>query len=91
MDNLINVLGLVGGIMLPLFNVPLIYKIIKRKSSNDLSLVWVVGVWICIVMMTPSGFQSEDIVWRTYSYFNIILFTGVVFTAIKYRSKNGGV
>jgi uncharacterized protein with PQ loop repeat len=54
-----------AAIILPLFNIPLIMKIIQRKSSADISLCWVLGVWICILLMAPSGFRSEDTVWRT--------------------------
>ena len=82
---MIQAIGLIAGIILPLFNIPLIIKIIKRKSSRDISLVWVMGVWTCIVLMSPSAFTSQDIVWRTFSYINIILFTVVVVTVLKYR------
>jgi len=81
----IDKIALVAGIALPFFNIPLIIRIIKRKSSQDLSLCWVLGVWTCIVLMAPSGFQSEDTVWRIYNYFNVTLFTCVVFTTLKYR------
>ena len=86
MSHIVEILGLVGSVALPLFNIPLIYKMIKRKSSQDMSLVWVIGVWVCIVMMTPSGFTSDDVVWRTFSYFNITLFTCVMIVAVKYRN-----
>ncbi|MFT5387569.1 MAG: hypothetical protein ACI9F2_000645 [Lysobacterales bacterium] len=88
MEVLVKYAGLIGGVLLPLFNIPLIVRIIKRKSSDDLSLVWVIGVWVCVVLMTPAGFTSEDIVWRIYSYFNITLFTGVMVATLKYRRKN---
>lgn len=82
---LIDKIAFVAGICLPFFNIPLILRIIRRKSSEDLSLSWLLGVWVCIVLMAPSGFQSEDIVWRIYNYVNITLFTCVVITALKYR------
>ncbi len=84
-DNLIDIVGLIAGIVLPLFNIPLIVKIIGRKSSRDISLCWVVGVWVCIILMAPSGFKSEDIVWRVFNYANVLLFTMVFVTVIKYR------
>ena len=81
----IDKIAFVGAIALPLFNIPLILRIIRRKSSQDLSLCWVLGVWACIVLMAPSGFQSPDIVWRVYNYFNITMFTGVVIATLRYR------
>jgi len=83
----IDKVALVAAISLPFFNIPLILRVIKRKSSEDLSLCWVLGVWVCIVLMAPSGFQSEDIVWRIYNYFNVTLFTCVVYITLKYRKK----
>ncbi len=89
MEQVISTLGLIGGIILPLFNIPLIYRMIQRKSSDDLSLIWVIGVWVCIVLMTPAGFTSKEVVWRIYSYFNITLFTCVMIVTLKYRHFNG--
>jgi len=88
---LIDKIAFVGAIALPLFNIPLIMRMIKRKSSQDLSLCWVLGVWVCILLMAPSAFQSEDIVWRVFNYFNIALFTVVVFVTLRYRrgTENG--
>ena len=82
---MIQTIGLIASIVLPLFNIPLIIKIIKRKSSQDISLLWAVGVWVCVVLMAPSGFISEDIVWRTFNYVNIVLFTVVFIVTVKYR------
>jgi uncharacterized protein with PQ loop repeat len=81
----IDKIALVAGVVLPLFNIPLIVKIIKRRSSRDISLIWVFGVWSCILLMAPSGFQSEDIVWRIFNYVNVTLFTLVVIFVVRYR------
>jgi len=84
---LIDKIALIAGILLPLFNIPLIYKIIKRRSSADISLCWVLGVWFCIVLMAPSGFKSQDLVWRIFNYMNVVLFTVVLGVVLKYRQK----
>ncbi len=85
MHDIIEKIGLVTAIILPFWNIPLIIKIIRRRSSSDISLAWVVGVWVCVVLMAPSGFQSKDMVWRTYNIINFILFTAVFMTVLKYR------
>lgn len=82
----IEIIAMVAGICLPLFNIPLILKIIKRKSSQDMSLTWVLGVWVCIVLMAPAGFVSDDVVWRIYNYVNVAFFTAVMVVAVKYRN-----
>ena len=78
----------VAGVTLPLFNVPLIMKLVKRKSSEDFSLTWVIGVWVCIVLMTPQALRSEDIAFKAYGVVNIIFFTAVLAFILKYRVKS---
>lgn len=84
--SLIDALGLAAAFVLPLFNIPLILRIVRRKSSQDISLCWALGVWACLMLMAPSGFTSQDVVWRTFNYTNLVLFTGVVFVILKYRN-----
>jgi len=80
-------LGMISAIALPLFNIPLILRICRRQSSDDISLVWVVGVWICIVGMTPAGLASADRIWRVYSVINILFFTGVLIAVLWYHPR----
>ena len=82
---MLDTIGLIASIVLPLWNIPFMINIIKRKSSADISLWWVLGVWICILLMAPSGFKSTDVVWRTFNMMNLVLFTMVVVTVLKYR------
>jgi uncharacterized protein with PQ loop repeat len=82
----ITQIGAVAGFVLPFFNIPLIYRIVKRKSSDDFSLVWMIGVWICILLMSPAALTSEDVAFRAFGITNLIFFTVVVVVALKYRS-----
>jgi len=84
---IMETIGLIAAVTLPLFNIPLIVKMIRRKSSRDISMTWAAGVWVCIVLMFPSGLMSEDIVWKSFNIVNIILFSGVFFTVLKYRKR----
>ena len=43
---LIEQIGLVASVAMPLWNIPLIVKIIKRKSAEDISMAWLWGVWV---------------------------------------------
>jgi len=83
---LVDTVGLVAAVILPLWNIPLILKIVKRKSSRDISLSWALGVWVCILLMAPAGFLSADKVWRTFNIINLVLFTSVVVIVIRYRN-----
>lgn len=80
-------LALIAAIILPLWNIPLITRIIKRKSSDDISLHWALGVWVCFLLMAPDGLRSEDIVWRVFNMVNLIMFSMVVATVLAYRKK----
>ena len=85
----IEKIGIISGVALPLFNIPLIVRLVKRKSSEDFSVSWAVGVWVCIVLMTPQSLRSSDIAFRAYGVMNIIFFTLVVIFILKYRVKPG--
>src|ERR1044071_8081389 len=74
---MIQTLGIISGILMPVFNIPLILRIVRRRSSEDISLVWVVGVWICVIGILPSSLQSPDPVLSAFGIVNGIFFTGV--------------
>ena len=82
---MIERIGLVASIMMPLWNIPLIVKIVRRRSSQDISMSWLWGVWICSILMAPAGFVSKDMVWRCFNMVNLVLFTGVVVAVWRYR------
>lgn len=77
--------GIAASIIMPLFNIPLIIKIWKRKSSSDLSLVWTYGIWGSIIVMLPASLISPDPVLRIFGVTNFVLFSGVVFSVMKFR------
>ncbi len=80
-------IALIAAIILPLWNIPLIVRIIRRKSSEDISIFWALGVWTCFALMAPSGFVSSDTVWRTFNIVNFILFSAVVIVVLVYRKR----
>lgn len=83
--DIIKTAGIAAGIIMPLFNLPLVYKILKRKSSTDISLVWALGIWGSIVLMLPSSLISPDPVFRIFGVLNFLLFSGVLFAVLKFR------
>jgi carbon starvation protein CstA len=82
---MMKTIAFIAAIVLPLFNIPLIVRVIKRRSSRDLSIHWALGVWICFLLMAPEALRSSDIVWRVFSIMNIILFTCVLIAVVVYR------
>lgn len=82
---MVVVLGVLAAVILPFFNIPLILRIRRRKSSEDVSLVWAWGVFVCIVLMFPSALLSKDVVFKLFSVVNFLFFSTVVYYVAKYR------
>ena len=81
----IEKIGVVSAVALPLFNIPLILRLVERKSSDDFSLSWAVGVWTCIVLMVPHALRSPDATFRIFAVMNVVFFSAVTFLILKYR------
>ena len=84
---LVHAVGSIAAVVLPLWNIPLIVKIERRKSSKDISQLWAYGVMACIILMFPSAWASPDPVFRLFSVVNTVLFSLVVIQVIRYRSE----
>lgn len=82
----VHELGVIAAAVLPLFNIPLIIKLLRRKSSRDFSIVWVLGVWICSLVMLPSALVSHDLAFKVFGIVNVVLFSIVTFLVVKYRN-----
>jgi uncharacterized protein with PQ loop repeat len=87
MENWIEKIGTIAAVSLPLFNIPLIIKLWKCKRSEDFSVSWAVGVWVCIVLMTPNALRSGDPTFRAFGVVNILFFSIVAFQIVWYRRK----
>ncbi len=85
MDEWIQKVGIAASIAMPFFNIPMILHLIKRKKSDDISLAWILGVWVCSVLMTPQAFRSNDIAFKAFGIVNIFFFSAVTFLVLKYR------
>ena len=78
-------IGLWAAIVLPLWDIPLIVRIVQRKSSQDISMSWAFGIWITSVLMAPSAFISGDKMAMGFNTVNVIMLTAVVIVVFKYR------
>lgn len=83
--SVIQILAMLSSVALPFFNIPLIIRIFKRRSSKDLSLIWAIGVWTCMVGMTPGALQSSDFIFTLFSLCNLFFFTGVLILVLWFR------
>jgi hypothetical protein len=85
----VKTIGFWAAVILPLWDIPLIIRIIQRKSSQDISMIWAFGIWITSVMMAPSAFISGDRLAIGFNTMNVIMLTGVLIVVIKYRKGKG--
>ena len=88
MESWIQKIGTISAIALPFFNIPLIIHLWRRKRSDDFSLSWAVGVWVCIVLMTPQALRSSDMTFKSYGIVNILFFSVVAFLIVWYRRRD---
>jgi|OM-RGC.v1.031707909 hypothetical protein len=84
MDNI----SLIAAILLPFWNLPLIYRVIRRGTSSDISLWWAWGVWACMILMLPKGITSADIIFKAFTISNTVLFTIVLLVVMIYHNKS---
>ena len=82
---MIKMLGMFSAVAMPFFDIPLIARIVRRKSSEDISLVWTVGIYACILGMLSSSLLSPDPILVAFGIVNTLLFTAVVVAVFYYR------
>ena len=90
MEGLLQNAGVVAAVVMPLWNIPLILRIRRRRTSRDISLAWAFGVWGCIALMLPASLSSTDRVLRAFGLSNFVLFSAVVAVVVAYRKGPGG-
>lgn len=78
-------IGFWAAAILPLWDIPLVVRVIRRRSSQDISTVWAAGMWFCSILMAPSAFISGDLPAIGFNTVNVIMMTAVVAVVIKYR------
>jgi uncharacterized protein with PQ loop repeat len=79
--------GLVSAALMPLWNIPLIFRILRRKSSKDISLAWALGVEFCVLAMLPSALLTSDPVLKVLGISNSIFFTAVTVVVLLFHSS----
>ncbi len=87
-SNFIREVCLIASIVLPFFNIPLMIRMIQRKSSEDVSLIWALGIFICLLLIEPAAWVSKDEIFKIYSTMNLVLFSCVTLLTIWLRVKN---
>jgi len=84
----VKTIGFWAAVILPLWDIPLMVRVIKRRSSQDISLGWILGLWASSVLMAPSAFVSADRTAIGFNIVNVIMLTAVLIVVFKYRRGN---
>lgn len=74
-----------AAFFLPFFDIPMILRLLERKRSEDVSLIWTGGVWICTVLMSPKAFTSHDLTLKLFGISNFFLFSILAILVFYYR------
>ncbi|NQT90964.1 MAG: hypothetical protein HQ558_06900 [Candidatus Omnitrophica bacterium] len=80
-------ISLIAAVVLPLWNMPLIMRIIQRRSSEDISIWWAIGVWTCLLLMLPHGLVTEEVVFRWFTIVNFVIFSLAASVVIIFHKK----
>ena len=78
-------IGFLAAVILPLWDIPLMVRIIKKKSSADISMGWIFGLWLSSVLMAPSAFIRQDHAAMGFNIVNVVMLTAVLIVVYKYR------
>jgi uncharacterized protein with PQ loop repeat len=87
MDLWLTKIGWVASVALPFFNIPLIVRIVQRRSSDDVSIIWAFGIFTCMIGMTPASLLTGDVMFKVFTVMNLILFSVVLFCVVYFRIK----
>jgi uncharacterized protein with PQ loop repeat len=82
-----DTVGVLAGVFMPVWNLPLIVRIVRRKTSQDISLAWLWGVELCTLLMLPSALRSHELLLKAFGISNALFFSGVVIAVLRYRQS----
>ena len=82
---MLDTIGEVTTSVLPLFNVPLILNIRKRKCSCDISLLWTAGIWGCSLVFMIVSLLSGGTLLKAIAVVNFVFFTATMLYILKYH------
>ena len=78
-------LGYISSVVLPLFNIPLMVHIWRRKSADDISLTWAFGIWFSLLGMLPASLISSDSILKVFAISNLGIFSWVLILVLYFK------
>ena len=77
----------IPAILFLISGVPQIYKLIKTKSSNDISLSMYLLTWVAIGIVVIDTYLHRDFGSAISNFVSLVTMSITIFLVIKYKTK----
>lgn len=75
------------GILFLISGIPQIVKLLRTKSSNDISLWMYILTWVAVALVVIDTFLHQDIGSAISNLVSLITMSVTIFLVIKYKKK----
>lgn len=84
----IDIIGICGGILVIVCLIPQLYRIIKNKSANDVSLIMYVLLFCAQILWTSYGVLKNDLQVTITNSISGFITTLIIFSSIYYKRNS---
>jgi MtN3 and saliva related transmembrane protein len=85
--NLTEWVGIIAGIFTATSLLPQLIKLIRDKKAQDISLFFLIALFIGIGLWIAYGFMRQDIPIIVTNCFSLLVNSAMIVLGIKYKSK----
>ena len=85
MDGLITLIGLTAGTLTTFANLPQLLKSWETRSTKDLSLEWIVILFVGVLLWLVYGILAQDLPVMLANSFTLLLVVGLLYLKLKYK------
>ena len=92
-DNQTEIIGLAAGICTSISLLPQLIKLVKHKKAEDISLFYLIILFVGLALWIWYGFHRDDIPIIVTNGFSLVLNGIVIVLGIRYKrasTQNGG-
>ena len=86
-DQYIQILGIVAGIFTAVSLLPQLVKLIKTKRAEDLSLFYLIILFIGVTLWIVYGFFRNDIPIIATNIFTFVLNVAILVLGVRYKGQ----
>jgi MtN3 and saliva related transmembrane protein len=86
-ENNIEIVGIAAGVCTSISLLPQLFKLLKNKKAEDLSLFYLVILFIGLILWIFYGILRQDVPLIATNAFSVTINAIVIFLGIKYKRK----